>query len=365
MLCSQVISLSESRTHYPPCYWVHMQPAYLFDFTLLNKEYEYSMPMSASRYNDMALFSNKHAHLSFASNLLIYHRLPVEIVRLVLEYAASQSRSTSYILIQVSKTVEEWILPFLYQTVILESTSRLLSFSRAISTLKYRPGNYTKALYIPHSQYPMIRPSFLTHFPALEHLAISSSLLNYPSMNAYDLYPSPVSITISGSLKRVTFDHPVFQHCTHLYLPDDIPSASSFTTDLFPRLTHLACAYRHGRSSTTAFTCLPLLLSQNPNPPGEFVFQNESGFPSPASAPYHVELEVLIVELYMSNGSPDATGFVLERLGLGVPAHQRRLSADPRLFLRPGELFTTSRWENDIVNKVMWITVEKHIESRR
>lgn len=290
----------------------------------------------------------------------------MEIVRLIFEYAASNSRSTSHKLICVSKAVKQWILPLLYQHIILESTSSLFLFGKAVSTLKSRPGDYTRVLYIPHCQHPMIKLSFLAHFPALEHLAMNSSLLNYPNPNSDpDMYPCPTSISMTGSLKRAVFEHPLFRRCTHLYFPDDIPSASYFKTDFFPQLTHLACAYRHGRSSTTAFTCLPLLLSHRLNLNESFIRDTSNLSVLRSTGSYHVELEVLIVDMYMSNGSPDEKGFVLERLGLGVPANQRRICVDPRLFLRPGEPFTTARWERDIVNQVMWINVEQHIESRR
>lgn len=316
--------------------------------------------------------------MSPASDLFEFDRLPVEIARLIFEYAASESRSTSYKLICVSKAVKQWILPLLYQHVILETPMNLFLFCNAVSHLKSRPGNHTKVLYIPHCQHPMIKLSFLVHFPALEYLAMNSSLLNYPSTNLDpDSYPCPTSISMTGSLKRAVFDHPLFRCCTHLYFPDDLPSASYFKTDFFPHLTHLACAYRHGRSSTTAFTCLPLLLSSHKLNLNEFNFIRDTTNSNSSSSlsalqsstgsagSDHVELEVLIVDMYMSNGSPDEQGFVLQRLGLGVPANQRRICDDPRLFLRPGEHFTTARWERDIVNQVMWVNVEQHIESRR
>lgn len=279
---------------------------------------------------------------------------------MIFEDAACHSRTCAATLVCVSKTVQKWIAPLLYQTVVLETSHSLLSFYETIMIAKSDFACHTRALYLPSPPSPRVPPSFLTRFPALQYLVICSLFLREPLRPAILLHnsPRPISITITGPLGRMSFRHPIFQRCTHLYLVDDVPGPFTLTTEMLPCLTHLACAYRHGRSSVTAVTCLPLLLAQR---------RTDQSYTLPSGQlTTHVRMtpvkpKVLIVELYLSNGSPDATMFVLERLGLKRSPLERQLRADPRLVPRPGEPLTPQRWMDCVVSNVMWTKAERDI----
>lgn len=289
----------------------------------------------------------------------ILHSLPVELVRIVFEDAASRSRASALSLVCVSKMVQKWITPFLYRTVVLETPRALLSFCETIVAEKSDLACYTKSLYLP-SPLSLGVPSFLNNFAALQHLAIGSLSLRDPLRSSL-LHgsPCPTSITITGPLSRISFRKPIFQRCTHLYLADDVPWPFSLTTDVLPCLTHLACAYRHGTSSITAVTCLPLLLAER-CADQSYIPDNDFSGTSLRLTP--VKPKVLIVELYLSNGSPDATMFLMERLGLGKSPLERRRPSDPRLVSRPGVPLTPRRWVDYVMSDVMWTTAEQEIK---
>jgi len=78
-----------------------------------------------------------------------------------------------------------------------------------------------------------------------------------------------------------------------------------------------------------------------------------------------VELEVLVLEFYLSNGSPDTTMFLLERLEMGKKASESNLRADPRLVLRPGKALTAQRWEKYVISNVLWSSAEREIRLQR
>lgn len=290
--------------------------------------------------------------------------LPVELVWIAFEFAASQSQVTAANLVRVSKTVREWIVVILYRTAILQTPRSVLSFYKTITVLKPHFASNIKELYLPSAPSPHVPSSFLTCFPALQHLAISSlSLRDWPSL--LQASPRPKSVTITGRLGRLSFEHPIFKYCTHLILADDVPAPFVLTRDVLPCLTHLACAYRHGSSSITAITCLPLLLSQKSGGNAYWhayrqpFLQVSPGITSP------VELKVLVLGLYLSNGSPDATMFVLERLGMGKKASESNLRADPRLVLRPGKALTARRWEKHVISNVLWSRAEREVRLQR
>ncbi|KAF8585713.1 hypothetical protein K439DRAFT_1632398 [Ramaria rubella] len=292
------------------------------------------------------------------------HALPVELVRIILEIEASRSTASALNLMFLSRTVQAWILPILYHTVVIESPSSLISFYETMQGTRSFGAHHLRALYLPSPPSPSVPPSFLDRFLALQHLAISSlSLRDSPQSPQYgSSFPRPASITITGPMGRVSFRHPIFQRCTHLYLSDDVPGPFALTADVLPCLTHLACAYRHGTSSTTAVTCLPLLLAQMPADQAYSFTDNDLAAHAPSYRTTPVELKVLIIELYLSNGSSDSTMFVMERLGLGKTVSESQLRADPRLVLRPGKPLTPGRWERYVVNNVMWAEAEQEIK---
>ena len=288
--------------------------------------------------------------------------LPVELVRIIFEDAACYSRANAVNLVCVSKTVQKWIVPLLYSTVVLETPHSVLSFHSTILIAKSDFACHIRALYLPSPPYPGVPPTFLNNLPSLQHLAIYSLFFREPQCPSILQYsPRPISITITGSLGRITFRHAIFQRCTHLYLADDVPGPLTLTTDVLPCLTHLACAYRHGTSSTTAVTCLPLFLAQRRIDKLTCIVPESE---LATALPVHMTLvkpEVLIVELYLSNGRPDATMFVMERLGLTKSPMERQLRADPRLVPRPGKPLTPQRWVESVVNNDMWTTAEQEV----
>jgi hypothetical protein len=268
-------------------------------------------------------------------------------------------------IVLVSKNVRGWITPLLYEIAILQTSNSVVSFYETIQVQKSCFASHIRELYLPSPPSPDVPPSFLTNFPALQHLAISGiSLRDPPHPSLLRISPCPTSITITGPRGRISFEHPIFKRCTYLYLADDVPAPFALTAKLLPCLTHLACAYIHGSSSVTAVTCLPLLLAQKPSG------QASSSSASRATLPYSrpaspVELKALVVELYLSDGNPDATMFVMERLGLGKKASESDLRADPRLVLRPGKALTPQRWKNYVTNNVLWSGVEREIRLQR
>jgi hypothetical protein len=312
----------------------------------------------------LSLFHSAHPPTTRIYRFLteILHALPVELVRIIFEDAACHSRANAVNLVCVSKTVQKWIVPLLYQTVVLETTRSVLSFYDTILIAKSDFACYIRVLYLPSSPSPGVLPAFLNNFPTLQHLAICSLTLREPphSVVLHNL-PHPISITLTGPLGRISLRHPIFQRCTHLYLADDVPGPLTLTTEVLPCLTHLACAYRHGTSSITGVTCLPLLLAQRRTDRSQPIVPD--GEPA-ATLPVRmtpVKLKVLIVELYLSNGTPDVTMFVMERLGLSKSPLERQLRADPRLVIRPGRPLTPQRWVDGVVNNVMWTTAEGEV----
>ncbi|KAF9019063.1 hypothetical protein BDZ89DRAFT_1139581 [Hymenopellis radicata] len=58
--------------------------------------------------------------------------LPVDIARMLLEYAAFSSRATACALVLVSRTVRAWIEPILYRVIVLDNVRSRQSFEYAI-----------------------------------------------------------------------------------------------------------------------------------------------------------------------------------------------------------------------------------------
>ena len=74
-----------------------------------------------------------------------------------------------------------------------------------------------------------------------------------------------------------------------------------------------------------------------------------------------VELEILVVNMYLHDGSPDTQMFSLNRLGLGKAAGECLFRADPRLIYRPGGLLTAHSWEDNVVTGDFWTTAEEEV----
>ncbi|KIJ54740.1 hypothetical protein M422DRAFT_24644 [Sphaerobolus stellatus SS14] len=301
------------------------------------------------------------------------HTFPVELVRIIFEIAAQESCCTAASLCRVSKSVRKWITPLVYHSVVLETALALKAFHSTLSIPQTRLTCHIRMLHLPFASLGLVTPHFLRNFPALECLAVNSIWLQHPSPSTSEwLSPRPYSITVTGSLKRISYDHPIFRSCTHLYLPDDVPVPFALTAGTFPHLTHLACGYRHGTSSTSAFTSLPLLLAQKaseyfiPDSPEQHYMVPWGGAqvaPPPPRRSLPVELEILIVDMYLHDGKSDTGMFVMERLGLGKTAGECSLRADPRFIIRPGEPLSARSWAKNVASGDIWSSAEEEVRS--
>ena len=162
-----------------------------------------------------------------------FGHLPVELVRYILELAASH-RPTAMSLCVVSKEVHRWSIALLYHTVTLP---RLRTFEQLFQ-LFARPDHPThidliKNLYVSRSL-SLIRYS-LRGCTTLKNLVLS----HYDSAYISEIPATVTHLTIQNCERFLC--HASYDSVTHLYLPNyEAPSRyHTWTPAKLPRLTHI------------------------------------------------------------------------------------------------------------------------------
>ena len=192
--------------------------------------------------------------LFFIDPLTIFFRIlssaPVDIARLILEYAAQGDRATATSICLVSKELNAWITPILYRTV---------KFRRHKHTERAEKGYpsliHTRILVTWTPNKSWIMNSTLSWFPT----RISCSNPVSPSANpilwkhcsgvhGYTVFRQLNRLIVRGGtwLRQGEFVYlPLYTSLTHLAFIHDIPrSFPKNAAKALPCLTHFACSYR-------------------------------------------------------------------------------------------------------------------------
>lgn len=163
----------------------------------------------------------------------IFALLPIELVRLVLEFSAQESSQTAARLLRVSKVVNEWVHPLLYETFVLD-----------VSTLgKFFMPQYDNGTSIiispPKSFAPWVR-NMCINFPDTEQAGPHLSFLNpghayvYNKQDVYDFIKACIHVS------NLYLDIGLDDFRSYIDMPAAVsrfPPPSLSTT-----LTHLHCA---------------------------------------------------------------------------------------------------------------------------
>lgn len=154
---------------------------------------------------------------------------PVELVRYILELAATNDTKTAHTLSLLSYTVHTWIDPILYSRITLQTPS---SFVTALRTKS------------PHFL------STYVHSLRLEHAHVLQPWNPHPHLR-------PEIMSVGGKLPYVTFYYGMSMLATikKLHFSDDVPA--HLLGDV-PQLTHFSCFYRP-RPAEASYPAIPIL----------------------------------------------------------------------------------------------------------
>ncbi|KAJ3858319.1 hypothetical protein EV359DRAFT_87923 [Lentinula novae-zelandiae] len=192
-------------------------------------------------------------------DLRILSNAPIDIARLILEYAAQNDRATAASISLVSKEVNVWVTPILFRTVEFRSCAHIERAEEGYASLRH-----TRTLvlldteqYLENGLYTFRIPDpELLHnsCPDLCELHISENTVR--GIHGYTLFKKLHRLIVRGRtfLRPGEFVFvPLYPSLTHLAFVHDIPR--NFTKDAakaLPNLTHFACSYRvHGTNSET------------------------------------------------------------------------------------------------------------------
>ena len=168
-----------------------------------------------------------------------WHHLPVEIVKRIFELAATSAR-TAFVLCVVSRTVFEWTIPVLYQTIAIREHRDLVKFTAAIKARAQKDCYHhtIKNLYVPMHMRVSIPPEFLS----LQQLCFSPLTTQRPGH--YPPFPHLPSLTHLTVYEPQDCFFP-FQSITHLFIADKEQMTHHLPTflsqDRVPHLTHFVC----------------------------------------------------------------------------------------------------------------------------
>ena len=163
----------------------------------------------------------------------------MELVQVIFHTAAKQEKSTALNLVRVCKAARLWVIPIIYETVILDNPSavrfesmlRMPSSDGLVSFVKY-----LRASCLPNVDILSRRCSKIT----------AMALANYDvhHLNRLEL-PSLTHLTISGflSYSHFTSNMSIFATITHLRFTNDVPRLPDDFATAMPNLTHFACCY--------------------------------------------------------------------------------------------------------------------------
>ncbi|KIK62786.1 hypothetical protein GYMLUDRAFT_41680 [Collybiopsis luxurians FD-317 M1] len=181
----------------------------------------------------------------------ILSNAPVDIARLILEYAAQTDRNTAASLSLVSKEVNSWVTPILYKTVELSKRVHIEMAERGYASLRY-----TRTLLLLDTQmilenglyaFMVPDPDLLVEFcPALSELHITENTVR--GIHEYTCFSQLTRLIVHGRtfLRPGEFVFiPVYPSLTHLAFIHDIPrNFAKNAADVLPNMTHFACSYR-------------------------------------------------------------------------------------------------------------------------
>jgi hypothetical protein len=175
--------------------------------------------------------------------------LAVELVRCILEFAATEDNQTSLALAHVSKAVQKWIYPIIYHTVVLTRTNQMQSFHRTLQATQTSVGARVRRLILNfQARYHIMIAETVYACTELEVLVTGADLrentfveMNSPSIPApWHVILLPVSLA-----RLLMLGHPLLRiitHITHLCL-DLIDQDFLKAIQSFPLLTHLGVGY--------------------------------------------------------------------------------------------------------------------------
>lgn len=166
----------------------------------------------------------------------IFSHFPVEVVRLIFELSAISSDRTAASLVRVSKLVHSWVLPILYETIVVEHPWRFLN---ATSTLSSSSAGVASQ----HNLASLVRNICINASPAMPFPRIINVLLCLCS-NLHNLY-------INDTHAPFRYPTGCHQHLKHLHCGSwDSWLNHDFLS--FDSLTHLRVdlAYNNGIDSS-------------------------------------------------------------------------------------------------------------------
>ncbi|KAF8522604.1 hypothetical protein BU17DRAFT_86873 [Hysterangium stoloniferum] len=150
--------------------------------------------------------TRNHHPLDLESYSYLYRNLPLDIVRLILEWAA-RTRHTGSILCRVSSVVFRWTVPVSYQTVVLREPHDARCFDAAIDSIR---GEYyfnaVRNISLPRYGQPpslekctRIKSIAIYAYDAIANYTLS---LNLPKLTHLTIYDQSRYFLLNGPLSR-------------------------------------------------------------------------------------------------------------------------------------------------------------------
>jgi len=211
-----------------------LNPSYLFH--LFHRSLHATKPLFQYASLEMPPWGRSSEGVKVTSCVLDrpFDAAPVELVRYILELAATNDTSTAYSISLLSHCVHAWIDPILYACITLRS-----------------PTSFAAALHSKSAEFLSTHVKFLR----LEHADVLQPWNPHPHLR-------PEYISVGGMLPYVAFqyDMPMLATVKRLHFSDDVPI---YLLSQMPQLTHFSCCYRHRpfsqSLSQTQYPGLPIL----------------------------------------------------------------------------------------------------------
>jgi hypothetical protein len=169
--------------------------------------------------------------------------LPVELVRCLLEVTAQEDKPTSLALAHVSRTVQQWIRPIIYHTVVLVSENQIHFFRRTLQGPNTILGAIVRRLFIKDEVNYHDRGAIaevIRDCTQLEYLVTDVDLSDSNAMDiisSSSVAPWHAMLTDTESSLRVPpLGYALLRNVTHLYV-DLLKDIEPF--QFLPHLTHL------------------------------------------------------------------------------------------------------------------------------
>ncbi|KAJ3853798.1 hypothetical protein EV368DRAFT_81262 [Lentinula lateritia] len=186
---------------------------------------------------------------------------PIDIARTILEFAAHLDKTTARSIALVSKDVNAWVTPILYQTVVLLTDTHVKLVESGLTSFKH-----TRTLILSTSSIP--DPCLLKQScPTLRQLHIHKDIAREVSKRyLIGVLPACLHELVVNSYTHLAYAFiPLYSVLTHLAFVHDIPRHFPETpAEVFPNLTHFACPYlvASGRSLIPVHETSAMLASE-------------------------------------------------------------------------------------------------------